>query len=128
MRVVDTSVLIAILENEDTSLDLLKLLESESSAVMSAVSYAEAGIVVTSRQGDSGRRALERLVKALSIDIVECDRTHSELAIDAYQKYGKGRHPARLNFGDCFSYALAKHLDLPLLFVGNDFAETDVKC
>lgn len=128
MRVVDTSVLIAILENEETASDLLKVLESEPSAMMSAVSYAEAGIVVTARQGDSGRRALERLVKALSIEIVECNRTHSELAIDAFQKYGKGRHPARLNFGDCFSYALAIHLDAPLLFVGNDFGETDVKC
>lgn len=126
MKVVDTSVLIAILEREDQAQELLKILESESAVMMSTVSYAEAGIVATSRRGDSGRRALERLVKALNIEIVACDQTQSELAIDAFQRYGKGRHSARLNFGDCFSYALAKHLNLPLLFVGNDFERTDI--
>lgn len=126
MKVVDTSVLIAILEREDQAQELLKILESESAVMMSTVSYTEAGIVATSRRGDSGRRALERLVKALNIEIVACDQTQSELAIDAFQKYGKGRHSARLNFGDCFSYALAKHLNLPLLFVGNDFERTDI--
>ncbi len=127
MRAIDTSVLIAILENEDTAPSLLKVLESESSTIMSAASYVEAGIVASSRHGDSGRRALKRLVQVLNIDVVACDQAQSELAIDAYQKFGKGRHKAGLNFGDCFSYALAKHLDVPLLFVGDDFSKTDVK-
>lgn len=72
-------------------------------------------------------QAMSDLMSALPIRVVQVDEAMAELAVEAFRRYGKGLHPARLNFGDCFSYALAKHLDCPLLFIGNDFSQTDIR-
>jgi len=84
-------------------------------------------MVVDTRRGEAGCRELDNLVASLEIDIVAFDARHVAEAQRAFRMYGKGRHRAALNFGDCLAYALAKALDMPLLFKGNDFSLTDIK-
>ena len=99
----------------------------ESDALkISAVTYTEASLVLFSRFGSLGLTKLDELLSGLAVEFIAFDKTQAQLARIAWQQYGKGRHPAKLNFGDCCSYALAKHLNSPLLFKGNDFVQTDV--
>ncbi len=93
---------------------------------MSAVNHYETSVVVFGHLGLEGLKDLELLIQALRIKIVPFDALDAQLATSTYQQYGKGIHPARLNLGDCPPYALAKKLAASLLFVGNDFAKTDV--
>jgi ribonuclease VapC len=86
----------------------------------------EAGIVADRLRGTDGGRRLDLLLARLRCEIVPLTERHAEIARDAYARFGKGRHPAGLNFGDCFSYALARALGEPLLFVGDDFSQTDI--
>jgi ribonuclease VapC len=86
----------------------------------------EASIVLESRYGDNGTRELELLIRRLPIEVTPFDGDQLEWARHAYRTYGKGRHKAALNFGDCFAYALSKLTGEPLLFTGNDFRRTDV--
>lgn len=124
--VVDTSALIAVLLSEPQASELVGVFESGVPLRMSAASLAEGGIVMQRRQGDEGETRFDRLVRRLDIEIVSVGREHAEIARAAFRRFGKGRHAAALNFGDCFSYALARALGEPLLFVGNDFSRTDV--
>jgi len=124
--VVDTSAIVAIVFREpDRTLLYDKILDS-ASAQISAVSYMEAGMVLTSRLGNA-EKALDEILDELSIGVVPVTPIHAKLALEAFRRYGKGRHPAALNFGDCFSYALAKSAAEPLLFKGADFTRTDVQ-
>lgn len=100
------------------------MLTSASEIVVSAGTVVEVGVVSTMKDV---ARAMSDLMSALPIRVVQVDEAMAELAVEAFRRYGKGIHRARLNFGDCFSYALAKHLDSPLLFVGNDFSQTDIR-
>lgn len=125
--VIDTSALVAILAKEEGSSELSDALESASVRRMSAASLVEAGIVLQARYGDHGERELDLLVQRASVEIVPVTAEHAEIARRAYRRFGKGRHPARLNYGDCFSYALAAALGEPLLFKGDDFGETDLE-
>ena len=84
-------------------------------------------MIVEARQGRVGCRDLDELANALGLTVASFDASHVEEARDAFRRFGKGRHRAGLNFGDCCAYALAKTLDVPLLFKGNDFALTDIK-
>lgn len=103
-------------------------LRDADSASMSAAAYVECSVVVDSRREHLLSERFDRLVARLGIEIVQLTRQHADLAREAYRRYGKGSgHPAKLNFGDCFSYALAKERDEPLLFTGNDFIHTDVR-
>lgn len=124
--VIDTSSLVAFLLREPAAERLMAALKASPNRKMSAASLVEAGIVMHGKQGDAGERELDALVRRLRVEIVPVTRDHAEYARDAFRRFGKGRHPAALNFGDCFSYALARALDEPLLFVGNDFDRTDV--
>jgi ribonuclease VapC len=124
--VVDTSALIAMLLAEPPADRLIDVFETGAAARMSAASLVEGGIVMQRRQGDEGEVRFDRLVHRLDLEIVPVTREHAEIARAAYRRFGKGRHPAGLNFGDCFSYALARSLDEPLLFVGDDFSQTDI--
>ena len=103
-------------------------IEAGSPRLLSAANLLEASIVVESRKGDAGGRELDLLVYRSSIEIVPVDQQQIELARAAWRRFGKGRHAAALNYGDCFAYALAKHRRVPLLFCGADFARTDVDC
>ncbi|MFM2041831.1 MAG: hypothetical protein RLY86_407 [Pseudomonadota bacterium] len=93
---------------------------------MSAVSVLERGMVAQGRAGSSGRDELRRLIAAQDIEVVAFTPDLADLALDAFTRFGKGRHPAGLNMGDCASYALAASRRLPLLFKGDDFSRTDI--
>ncbi len=94
---------------------------------MSAANLVEAGIILQARYGDHGERELDLFVQRAHVEIIAVTDEHAEYARSAYRRFGKGRHAAGLNFGDCFAYALARALDEPLLFVGDDFGQTDVR-
>lgn len=123
---VDTSALVAILRDEPEASDFASALESASQIAVPATCYLEFNMVTAAEPGS--RAWLDGLVEALECDLVAVDGPVSRLASDAFARYGRGSgHPARLNFGDCLSYAVARHLDAPLLFKGDDFAHTDVR-
>lgn len=125
--VIDTSAVLAILQDEPEALRFLQLISEADSPCISTVSLLEATFVVESRTGLMGRMLLDNLVRELHLEIVPFDATQLDLARLAFSLYGKGRHSARLNFGDCVSYALAKHRNQMLLFKGSDFSQTDLR-
>lgn len=126
MTVIDSSAIVAIvLEQENWQSTFDRLLRA-SKPVMSVFSLYETSIVLLKRRGEQSLDRMERLLAALDVSVVNFDRVDVSLAIDAYKRFGKGRHPAQLNFGDCPVYALAKRNDAKLLFVGQDFTQTDV--
>ncbi len=125
--IIDTSAILALLWNEPSSARLLEAIEADSDRRMSVASVVEGGIVVQARHGDPGERELDVLLHRLAIDLVPVTSEQSEIARSAFRRFGKGRHPAGLNYGDCFSYALALVADEPLLFTGDDFSRTDVR-
>jgi len=124
--VVDSSVLIAVLLLEPDAEQLLNQLIDADELYLSAVSLVESAMVIEYKKGKSGADKLDELLAELTPTIVEFDQQQAALARMAWREYGKGRHPAKLNFGDCCSYALAKHLNQSLLFKGNDFSQTDI--
>jgi ribonuclease VapC len=124
--IVDSSALIAILEDEPEGASFLRVMYQSQNLKISTVTYTEVSLVVYSRFGLIGTQKLDQLLDALNVEFVPFDKKQAMLAREAWQKYGKGRHRAKLNFGDCCSYAAAKHLNLPLLYKGNDFPETDI--
>jgi ribonuclease VapC len=126
--VIDSSALIAILENETEAPQLAEAIESDSVRLLSAVSFVETSIVIENRRGKEGGKAFDLLLQTVPIEIIPVTQKQAMVARNAYMIYGKGRHPAKLNFGDCFSYALAKVYNEPLLFKGNDFDKTDIIC
>jgi ribonuclease VapC len=129
MIVVDTSALVAIQFAEPERPTFLKRIAEDGRARISAASYLETSMICEGRHGVVGRALLEtlfaRLIEA-GVEVVPFDQAQADLARDAFRRYGRGRHPAKLNFGDCMAYALAMSLSAPLLFKGNDFRLTDV--
>ena len=127
MIVVDSSALVAILEQEPDADRFLQILRDEPRRLVSAVTVYETGIVIGARRGWDTVTNVMALLDALGVEIVPFAEPYVSAALDAYRRYGKGVHPkARLNLGDCAAYALARSLNAPLLFKGGDFAETDV--
>ena len=124
--VLDTSALVAVLQDEPERRALARAIRDATARRISAATLVEAGVVMEGRHGDAGRRALDALLGRASVGVVPLTAAHAALARDAFRRFGKGRHPARLNYGDCFSDALARALGEPLLFVGDDFGQTDV--
>lgn len=127
MIVVDSSALVAILEEEPERDHFAEALQAASRRLVSTITLYETGIVLLRRRGLSGVVALHNLADALHLEVVPFDRSQSETALAAYARFGKGIDPdARLNMGDCASYALAMSLGAPLLYKGDDFVHTDV--
>lgn len=124
--VLDTSVLMALVLNEPEASDFERQISKASIRLISAATLLEATIVVETRRGDDGARELELWLGRLRCEVIPLTQEQSDIARDAWRRYGKGRHPAGLNFGDCFSYALAKQSGERLLYKGNDFAQTDL--
>lgn len=125
--VIDTSALLCILLGEPEAEQYARRLAmADSVNVTSAVTWFETMLVITSRRGDAGQQNLTSLLDLAHIEILPVDAHVAQIAYQAWLRYGKGRHPAGLNFGDCFSYALAKQRAEPLLFKGEDFSKTDV--
>jgi len=125
--ILDTSAVIAVLQNEESAPRLVGALENAPVKRMSAATLVEAGIILQARYGDHGERELDLFVQRAHVEIIPVSEEHAEYARSAYRRFGRGRHAAGLNFGDCFAYALARALDEPLLFVGDEFARTDVQ-
>lgn len=125
--VVDTSAIMAIALNEQSASAVQRALESVRGPVISSATIVELSIVAASRVGTDGRTAVRAILETSGVVTVPVDDVQADLATDAWLQFGKGNHPARLNYGDCFSYALAHHLEVPLLCVGNDFARTDLE-
>jgi ribonuclease VapC len=124
--VVDTSALLAILQDEPERRSFNEALEAADARLISVVTLVETSILIESRYGAEGLRDLDLLLERAGIELVPVDVEQARSARGAWSRFGKGRHPAGLNFGDCFSYALARVLGEPLLYKGDDFSRTDV--
>jgi ribonuclease VapC len=123
--IIDTSAVMTILLDEADAAQYVTVMIRAPSLIMSAGTYVEFGIIVRSRQGFDAAAVDEALAR-WGVVIVPLSPTQARLAIEAFAAFGKGFHAARLNYGDCFAYALAKERGEPLLFKGSDFARTDI--
>lgn len=124
--VVDTSAFVSILLRESGHEQLVRALLAEGKSVMSSPNLLECHLVLSKHFGENTWVRIQENLFDLSISVREFSAEHAKLAADAFDRFGKGRHPAGLNFGDCAAYALAKSLRQPLLFVGDDFSQTDI--
>lgn len=125
--IVDTSALIAILRDEPDASAFGIALTEAGAVSMSAATLVELTLVAEGRAGQPMGDQVNRLLASARVEVVPFTAEHAALAADGWRRYGKGRHPAGLNLGDCFAYALAQSRGEPLLFKGTDFAQTDVK-
>ncbi len=125
--VIDTSALVAILWEEPEKDAFIEAISGAPDPTISAATLLEARIVVEARAGVEGTERLEQLLEAGGVRVVAFSAAQSDAAHQAWREFGRGNSPARLNFGDCFSYALAREMGRSLLFKGDDFARTDVK-
>jgi len=125
--VIDTSALVAVLLDEPERRAFNERIAADGIRLLSAASFVESAIVIEVRFGPNGGRDLDLFVHKAGIDIVSVDADQAEIARQAFRRYGKGRHPAVLNSGDCFSYALARATGERLLFQGGDFSHTDIE-
>ncbi len=124
--VLDTSALVAVLFDEPERGELTARIVAADRRLLSAATLVEAGILVEARRGEAAGRELDLLLHRAGVLCVAVDEQQARFARAAWRRFGKGRHPAALNYGDCFSYALARVTGEPLLFKGDDFARTDV--
>ena len=124
--VVDTSAAVAVILAEPGSEELAGHLEDALVRLMPAATRVELGMVIEARLWPAGQDVVERFLRDAKVDIVPVDADLADRAMSGWRRYGKGRHPAGLNFGDCFTYALADRTGHPVLCTGNDFAATDI--
>ena len=124
--IIDTSALLAILLDEPERRTFNEAIEAAESRLMSAATFVEVSMVVESRFGAEGLRDLDVFLDRAGIGLAAVDAEQAQVARRAFSRFGKGRHPAALNYGDCFSYALATVLGEPLLYKGEDFSQTDI--
>lgn len=124
--VIDTSALLAILQNEPERRAFNLAIEAADSRLISAATFVEVSIVIYSRYGADGLQDLDRFLELAQVELAAVDPAQGRLARDAFIRFGKGRHPAALNFGDCFPYALSRSLGQSILYKGEDFPRTDI--
>ena len=125
--VIDASAVLAILQDEPERRTFNTLMVAAKKCSLSAATLVELSIVVQARFGAEGQADLDLFLRTAQVEIVSFNQEQAQLARAAFARYGKGRHRAGLNLGDCFSYALARFLDEPLLFKGDDFVHTDLR-
>lgn len=125
--VIDTSALVAILRNEPERAIFIEAIETADSRRMSTATFVEISMVIEATRGAEGLRDLDLFLTTAGIDLVAVDSEQAHMARRAFTRFGRGRHRAGLNYGDCFSYALAVVLGEPMLFKGDDFVHTDVE-
>lgn len=125
--VIDTSALVAMMLREPNADRLVAAVEADRTRLVSAATVVEASLVLLGRYGEAADPQLDRLLRSIGADVVPVGEEQVALARDAALRFGRTRHPAALNFGDCFSYALSVARSEPLLFVGDDFSKTDVE-
>lgn len=124
--IIDSSAIVAILLKEDGHDRLIKHLAEAGGVAVGAPTAVETGIVLATRLGVVGRTLLARFFDEAGVEVVDCTQEHWKVAVEAFERFGKGRHPAGLNFGDCLTYAIANVSGRPLLCVGDDFPRTDL--
>lgn len=124
--VIDSSAVIAILFDEPERAAFLAKLAADSTRLMTIVGYVESSFMILSRRGEAGLTDFAAFLDRAEVERVSVDARQAEIAVDAFRRFGRGRHPAALNIGDCFAYALAKATGEPLLFKGTDFSRTDI--
>ena len=124
---IDSSALVAMLQDEPERAAFVAKIAADPVRLLSAANYLEVAIVIDDRFGAAGARDMKLLLVEAAIRIMPVTVEHAELARTAYRRFGRGNHPARLNFGDCFAYACARHFDVPLMFKGSDFPQTDIE-
>ncbi len=125
--VIDTSALVAILRNEPERPMFIEALEATDSRRMSTATFVEISMVIEAKRGAEGLRDLDLFLATAGVDLVAVDSEQAHVGRRAFSRFGRGRHRAALNYGDCFSYALAMVVGEPLLFKGDDFGHTDVE-
>ena len=126
MIVVDSSAVVAIMRGEPEARVFTQILDDTTDVLMSVVSLVETNMVVVGRRLDADTRQISLLIDSLGIKISEVTIEQAHLTVETFLRYGKGRHRASLNLADCFCYALAKSRNVPLLYKGGDFAQTDI--
>ena len=124
--IIDTSAVLAILFAEEDAERYASAIAEAEVRLMTAANYLEVGIVIDNQIGATAGRQFDALISRADIRVEAITREHADIARQAYLDFGKGNHPARLNFGDCFAYALSKYTGHPLLFKGDDFSKTDI--
>jgi len=124
--VVDTSAVLAILFKESEAGAFRAAIEAAEGTMVSAATRVETAMVIEGRHGDVGRVLLEAFWRAAEIETAPVTQAQAVIAIEAFRRFGRGRHRAALNLGDCFAYALAKSIPRPLLYKGQHFAQTDI--
>lgn len=124
--VIDTSALLAILQDEPERRAFNEAIEAADARALSTATFVESSIVIEARYGAEGVRDLDLFIERAAIELVPVDAAQARIACRAFSRFGKGRHRAGLNFGDCFAYALAVARGEPLLFKGDDFLHTDL--
>jgi ribonuclease VapC len=124
--ILDTSAVVAIIREEQGEARLVKAIEGVATVGIGTPTLVEASIVLVRRMGVVGRLALARFLQEKDVVTIPFEEDHFDVAAEADIRYGKGRHPAGLNYGDCMTYATARVAEHPLLFTGNDFAQTDI--
>lgn len=124
--IVDSSALLALIFREPTADHVIASMSEAEFIAIGAPTLVETGIVLAARLGASSRAILSRLIEDLDLAVVPFSAEHGREAREAFLRYGRGRHPAALNYGDCLTYAVAKVAGQPLLFVGGDFRQTDL--
>lgn len=125
--ILDTSAIVAVLLREPGWEGILRRIDEAPYCAVGAPTLAEAGVVLSARLAVDARGHLARFLQESGVDVLAFGEEHYVVAVEAWRRFGKTRHPARLNFGDCLSYAMARLAGQPLLFVGDDFAQTDVE-
>lgn len=125
--IIDTSAILAILKDEPDRRLFTEAIEAAASPRISAATFLEASMVVQSRFGAEGIQRLDMLLETARVEVMAVDPAQVRIGRQAFVDFGKGRHPAGLNYGDCFTYALARQLGEPLLCKGDDFAQTDLE-
>ena len=125
--ILDSSALVAVVLDEPERLDLLAKIDAAETVGIGAPTLVEVGVVLAARQGDAAVDALEAIVAAAGAVVIDFGADHWQEALSAWRRFGRGRHPAALNFGDCLTYATARVAGEPLLAKGDDFAKTDIQ-
>jgi len=124
--ILDSSAVIAVLEEEPGCESLVRRMAQAPVLAAGSPTLVEAAIVLCSRSGHDARARLNEFLRDAEVEVIPFTEEHYEAAVDAFRRYGKGRHPAALNFGDCLTYAVARLSGLPLLYTGEDFSKTDL--